>query len=121
MTLHTGLPGRRFAVRLRRPSISSEHEFDQEAVLFDDPELVAFLADDVPMPGKFPSRVRLLHQVAAIAKLRVLLDIGVIADRKDDAEDADNEQDRNKNGLIARAEPTVEFIEQVFEEFDHPE
>jgi len=40
-------PGGRQAVRLRRFTIGSEHEFDEQAVLFDYPELMTILADDI--------------------------------------------------------------------------
>jgi len=59
--------------------------------------------------------------VTAAAEFRILLNIGIITESEDDAEDADNEQDRDQNGLFAGTEPAVELIEQVFEEFDHPE
>jgi len=119
MALHTGLPGRRLAVRLRRFPVSGEHELDQQPVLLNDPELVAVLTDDMPVPGQFPGRVRLFHQMAAVAKLRILLDIGVITDSENDSEDADDEQDRDKKYLITGAEPPFQLVEQFFKEIDH--
>jgi hypothetical protein len=121
MTLHAGLPRRRFAVRFGTFPVGGEYELDQQTVLFDDPELMAVLADDMTVPGQFPSGVRLFHQVTAAAEFRVFLYIRIITDGEDDAEDADNEQDRDQNGLLAGVEPAVELIEQVFEKFDHPE
>jgi hypothetical protein len=37
-------------VRLRGLAVRGENEFDEQAVLFNDPELMAILADDVPVP-----------------------------------------------------------------------
>jgi hypothetical protein len=34
-------------VWLRRFTVGSEHEFDEQAVLFDDPELMTILANDM--------------------------------------------------------------------------
>jgi hypothetical protein len=34
-------------VRLRRFTVGREHEFDEQAVLFDDPELMTILANDM--------------------------------------------------------------------------
>jgi len=121
MALHAGLPRSGFAVRFGGLPVGGEDELDQQTVLFDDPELMAVLADDMTVPGQFPGGMRLFHQVTAAAELRVLLDIRIITDSKDDAKDADNEQDRDQNGLFAGTEAAVELIEQVFEEFDHPE
>jgi hypothetical protein len=49
MALGARGPGRRQTVRLRRFAIGSEHEFNEQAVLFDDPELMTILADDMPV------------------------------------------------------------------------
>jgi len=105
MTLHAGLPGCCFSMRLRRLAVRREHELDQQPVLLDDAELMTLLADDVPMAGQLPGPVCLFHEVTAAAELRILLDIRVIADSKDNAEYANNEQDRDENDLIAGTEP----------------
>jgi len=42
-------PGCRQTVRLRRFAIGSENELDEQAVLFDDPELMTILADNIPV------------------------------------------------------------------------
>ena len=42
-------PGSCQAVRLRRFAIGREHEFDEQAVLFDDAELMTILANDMPV------------------------------------------------------------------------
>jgi hypothetical protein len=120
MALHAGLPGGRFAVRLGSLPVGGEDKLDQQPVLLNYAKLVAFLADDITVPGQFPGGVRFFHQVTAATEFRVLLDIRIITDSEDNAEDADNEQDRDQNGLFSGAEPTIELIEQFFEEFDHP-
>jgi hypothetical protein len=121
MTFHTGLPGSLFSVRLRCLPVGREHEFDQQPVLLNDPELVAVLTNDVPVAGQFPGGICLLHQMATAAKLGILLYISIIANSKDNAEYADDKQDRDKNGLVAGAETPVELIEQIFQEFYHAE
>jgi hypothetical protein len=49
MAFGAGGPRGRQAVRLRCFAIGSENEFDEQAVLFNDPELMTILADDIPM------------------------------------------------------------------------
>lgn len=51
MAFDAGLPGCRFTVRFRGLSVGGEHKFDQQAVLFEDPQLMAVLANDVPVSG----------------------------------------------------------------------
>lgn len=121
MALYAGLPGGLFAVRLGSLPVGGEDELDQQPVLLNNAKLVALLADDMTVPGQFPGGVRLFHHVTAAAEFRVLLDIRIITESEDNTEDADKEQDRDQNGLFAGTEPAVELIEQVFEEFDHPE
>jgi len=108
-------------VRLGSLPVGGEDELDQQPVLLNNAKLMALLADDMTVPGQFPCGVCLLHQVTAAAEFRTLLNIRIVTECKDNAEDADNEQDRDQNGLFAGTEPAVELIEQVFEEFDHPE
>jgi hypothetical protein len=93
MAFHAGLPGGCFAVRFGCLSVGGEDELDQQPVLLNNAKLVAFLADDITVPGQFPCRMRFFHQVTAAAELRVLLDVSIITDSEDNAEDADNEKD----------------------------
>jgi len=51
MAFHAGLPGSRFAVRLRSLPVGGEDELDQQPVLLNNAKLMALLADDMTVPG----------------------------------------------------------------------
>jgi hypothetical protein len=87
-------------MRFRRPAVRREHELDEEPVLFDDPETVTILAYDEPVAALLPGTVRFFHQVAAVAELRILLDVIVIPYGKHDADDRNEQQDRHQDGLL---------------------
>jgi hypothetical protein len=57
--------------------------------------------------------------MAAVAEIGILLDIGIIADGEDDPENADDEEDRDQNDLVTRAQPTIKPVETIFKKFDH--
>lgn len=111
VALRTGLPGGLVAVRLRRFPVSGKDEFDKQPVLLDQTELVAVLAHDVPMAGKLPCGIRLLHQMTAVAELRVFLYVVVVPDGQHDAQHRNDEHQGDKNGLVSRAQPPFQFVE----------
>jgi hypothetical protein len=88
-----------------------KNEFDQQAVLLQHAELVASLAHDISMTRELPCRMRLFHEMTAVAKFRVLLDKVVVPDSKHDAQDRDNQHGGNNNDLFPRAEALFEFVE----------
>jgi hypothetical protein len=49
MAFGAGGPGSRQTMRFRRFTIGGKHEFDEQTVLLDDPEMMTILADDIPM------------------------------------------------------------------------
>jgi len=57
--------------------------------------------------------------MTAIAELRVLLDVIVIADGQDNADHGDDQKHRDQAGLFLGAEPLLDAIEQFRKEFIH--
>jgi hypothetical protein len=57
--------------------------------------------------------------MTTVAKIRIFLDIGIVADSKDDPEDADDQQDRNQNDLVTRAQATIKPVKKIFKKFEH--
>jgi hypothetical protein len=81
--------------------------------------MMAVLAHHVPVAGKLPCLVRIFHQMAAVAELGVLLDIIVIADREDDPKGRNDQQKRDNNGFVPRAQAPLKFIKYFGNEFEH--
>ena len=106
-------------MRLRRFPVGRKDEFDQKPVLFYQAELMTVLAHDVPVAGKFPRSIGFFHQVAAVAKLGVLLDIVVVPDSQHDAQNRDNEHQADKNGLVPRGEPAFKLVEYFGNQIVH--
>jgi hypothetical protein len=121
MALGTGLPRCFIAVRLRRLTIRGKYKFHEQPVLLYQAKLMAILTYHVPVTGKFPRLIRLFHEMATVAKLGVLLDIVVVADSKDNAQDRDNDHERDNNGLVPRAQAAFELVEYFGDEFVHGE
>jgi hypothetical protein len=45
--------------------------------------------------------------MTTVAEIGIFLDIRIIADGKDNPEDADDQQDRNEDDLVTRAQATI--------------
>ena len=114
-----GLPRRFYPVRLGMLPVRREHERYQEPVLFHHAQLMAILADHAAVTGPFPCRVRILHEMAAVAELRVLLDVIVIADGEDDAERGDDQHERDDDHLLFRPQPALDAVDYVGKPFEH--
>jgi hypothetical protein len=106
-------------MRFRRSPIGGKNEFYEQPVLLDQTKLVAVLAHNVPVPAQFPCRIGLLHQVAAVAELRVLLDIVIVADGEHDPQYRDDEHKGDNDGLVPLAQPPFKLVEYFGNEFIH--
>ncbi len=111
MTRGASLPGGLIPVRLGRFSVGGEHKFHQQPVLLDHAKLVALLAHHIPVARELPRRVRLFHEVTAVAELGVLLDIVIIPDRKDNAERRDDKHQRDNDRFLAGAQAPLKLVE----------
>lgn len=121
MAFGAGLPGRFYPMRFRGLPLCGKNELDEQAVLLDEAEVVAVLADHTAVTRELPRLVRFLHQVAAAAKFGVLLDIAVVPDRKDDAQDRDDEHERYKDDLVPGAQSPLDAVKYLGEEIIHDE
>ena len=106
-------------MRLRRLSVRCEYKFYEQAVLFDNSQLMTILADDVTVARQFPGGISLLHQMTAAAKARILLYIGIIPYRQYNTYYAYYQQDRNEDGLFTRTQSAIKLFKDAFKEFDH--
>jgi len=57
--------------------------------------------------------------MTAAAEFRIFLNIRIVPYSKDYADNADDEQDRDEDGLVSRSQSTIKFFKKIFEEFDH--
>ena len=57
--------------------------------------------------------------MTAAAELRILLNIRIIPDRENYADDADDEQDRDEDGLVPGSQSAIELFKEIFKEFYH--
>lgn len=57
--------------------------------------------------------------MTTVAEFGIFLDVGIVTDGKDDPEDADDQQDRNQDDLVTRAQTTIKPIKKIFKKFDH--
>ena len=106
-------------MRLRCFPVGGENEFDEQTVLFDDPELMTVLADDMAVSRQFPCGIRLFHQMTAAAELRIFLNIRIISHSENDSDNAYDKQDRNKDDLVPGSQPAVQLFKEILKEFDH--
>jgi len=53
------------------------------------------------------------------AELRIFLNIRIIPHRENYADNADDEQDRDKDGFVPGSQTAIKLFKEVFEEFDH--
>jgi hypothetical protein len=92
-------------------AIGREYEFYEQPVLLEHAELMAVLTRHIPVARKLPGLVRIFHQMTAIAKLRVLLDVVIISHGKDDPQNRNDEHKGHDNGLFFRGETLFKLIE----------
>jgi hypothetical protein len=100
----TGLPRRLVPVRFRRFPACRKNEFDEQPVLLDHTELMAILAYDIPMPGKLPCSICIFHQVTAVAKFGVFLDIIIVSDGQHNPQYRDDEHQTNEEDFLLRVQ-----------------
>ncbi len=71
-------PGFLSPVRLREVALAFNNVRNEKLVLFYQIEVVAFLADDVPVFSPLPFAKRLLHNVTGSTKIRIFLSMTII-------------------------------------------
>jgi hypothetical protein len=113
VAFRAGLPRSHVPVRFSRFPAGRKNEFYQQHVLLHHAELVAFLANDIPVTREFPCRVCLFHEMAAAAEIGVFLDKVVVPDRKHDTQNRDKEHERDNDVLVPRAESLFELVEYL--------
>ena len=111
MAGRAGLPWRFIAVGFVGIPVVRKNKFYQQPVLLNQSELVASLAHDIPVSGKLPRGVGLLHTMAAVAELRVLLDIVVITDSEHDPDYSDDEHKGDNDGLFPWTQAPFNLVE----------
>ena len=119
VAFRTGLPWGVYAMGFAGFPVCGENEPYEQPVLFDQSELMAALAHDAAVTAQLPCRIRLFHEVTAVTKLRVLLDVVVIPDGKDDADYRNSKEQGNKDRLVTGTEPPVQTVEYLGEKFVH--
>jgi hypothetical protein len=59
--------------------------------------------------------------MTAAAELWIFLNERIISYREDYADNADDEQDRDEDGLVPGGQSAIKLFKEAFKEFDHKE
>jgi hypothetical protein len=118
VTLHTEFPGRLDTMGLGAP-VRREHELHEQPVLFQHREVMAVLAHDGVVAAQLPVAMSIFHQVAAAAELGAVLDVVVVTDAEDDAQDGNDEQNGDQDRFVPGAQAPVKPVEYFGEKGVH--